>query len=96
MAVSDKPASPVPEFSAGRIAEAWRRLSTAVIWLLRYSQIPTCTVAELPAATAVGEGIRGFVTDSNVTLAAGHGDAVAGGGANKVPVYSDGAVWRIG
>lgn len=96
MAASDKPASPNPEYSASRIAESWRRLTTAVIWLLRYSDIPVTTVANLPSAASVGQGMRGFVTDSNATLATGHGNAVAGGGANKVPVYSDGSAWRIG
>lgn len=51
------------------------------------------TVATLGAATA---GARGFVTDSNATLAAGHGNIVSGGGANYCPVYADGSNWRIG
>jgi hypothetical protein len=50
------------------------------------------TVANLPAAS-VGAGSRMFVTDANATTFA---SIVAGGGANGVPVYSDGTNWRIG
>lgn len=53
-------------------------------------------VADLPAAAAGNTGFRGFVTDSNAALTAGIGAVVAGGGANVVPVFSDGAAWRIG
>jgi hypothetical protein len=55
----------------------------------------TFTVATLPAAS-LGDGIETYVSDSNATLAAGHGNVVAGGGANYVPVYSAGGSWRIG
>jgi hypothetical protein len=51
------------------------------------------TVAGLPAAGTAGAGARHFVTDANATTFA---SVVAGGGANGVPVYSDGANWRIG
>lgn len=50
------------------------------------------TVALLPAA-AGNQGARAFVTDATVTTFA---SAVVGGGANPVPVYSDGTTWRIG
>jgi len=53
-------------------------------------------VAALPAAATVGAGARATVTDSNATLTAGIGAVVAAGGANVVPVFSDGIVWRIG
>lgn len=56
-------------------------------------RLPTFTVATLPAANTMGAGARAFVTDAN---AATFNTAVAAGGANKVPVFSDGAVWRIG
>jgi hypothetical protein len=52
------------------------------------------TVATLPPVDVAGS--RGFVSDSNAALAAGHGNIVAGGGANFVPVYNDGTDWRIG
>ena len=54
----------------------------------------TTTVAGLGAATTIG--VRKFVTDSNAAMTAGIGAVVAGGGANKVPVFSDGTNWRIG
>ncbi len=57
---------------------------------------PGRTVASLPTAAAAGSGARSFVTDANATMTAGIGTVVAAGGANGVPVYSDGAAWRIG
>jgi hypothetical protein len=51
------------------------------------------TVAGLPAAATVGAGTRSFVTDATVTVFA---SIVFGGGANGVPVYSDGTNWNIG
>lgn len=54
------------------------------------------TVATLPAAATAGAGAEAFVTDANATMTAGIGATVAGGGANKVPVYSDGTAWKIG
>jgi hypothetical protein len=51
------------------------------------------TVAALPAATV--DGMRAFVIDATSTAFA---SAVAGGGANHVPVYYDGSAsaWKIG
>jgi len=51
------------------------------------------TVATLPSAATSGVGARGFVSDATATTFA---STVAGGGANKVPVYSDGTNWKIG
>jgi len=51
------------------------------------------TVAALPSAATSGAGARAFVSDANATTFA---STVAGGGANKVPVYSDGTNWKIG
>lgn len=51
------------------------------------------TVATLPSAVTSGVGARTFVSDANATTFA---LIVAGGGVNKVPVYSDGTNWRIG
>jgi hypothetical protein len=56
----------------------------------------THTVASLTAlltAAAAGAGARSFVTDATATTFA---SIVAGGGANGVPVYSDGTNWRVG
>jgi len=54
---------------------------------------PSTTVAGLPAAGTAGAGARSLVTDANATTFQA---IVAGGGANVVPVYSDGTNWRIG
>jgi hypothetical protein len=51
------------------------------------------TVSTLPSAATSGVGARSFVSDANATTFA---SIVAAGGANKVPVYSDGTNWRIG
>ena len=51
------------------------------------------TVATLPSAVTSGVSARAFVSDANATTFA---STVAGGGANKVPVYSDGTNWKIG
>lgn len=55
--------------------------------------LPVSTVASLPSAATAGTGARRFVTDASATTFA---STVAGGGANKVPVYSDGTNWKIG
>lgn len=54
------------------------------------------TVAGLPSASTAGIGARAFVTDGSTTVILGLGLTVAGGGANKVPVYSDGTNWIVG
>jgi hypothetical protein len=53
---------------------------------------PAMTVASLPAAASYPYA-RCFVTDANATT---FYTVAAGGGANKVPVFSDGTNWRIG
>lgn len=60
------------------------------------TRLNNSTVDELPDPVASGAGAVAFVTDATAAIAAGHGTVVAGGGANKVPVYSDGTDWRIG
>lgn len=53
----------------------------------------TYLVANLPLAASVDVGARAFVTNAtNATF----GATVVGGGATKVPVYSDGTNWKIG
>lgn len=54
------------------------------------------TVANLPAAGTAGAGATAFVTDASTTLILGLGGTVTGGGANKVPVFSDGTNWIYG
>lgn len=50
------------------------------------------TVATLPSASTSGAGSQAFVTDANATTAR---STVAGGGSNKVNVFSDGTNWLI-
>lgn len=87
MAVSDKPRAPWPIASLGE----WGRIVvTALNWLMDGSPYPVCTVADLPTGEA---GDKGFVTDATSTTFAA---TATGGGANAVPVYHDGAGWRVG
>jgi len=51
------------------------------------------TVATLPTAANAGAAARAYVTDASATTFA---SVVASGGANKVPVYSNGTNWLIG
>jgi hypothetical protein len=51
------------------------------------------TVAALPAAAAGNKGQRRHVTDASATTFA---STVVGGGANIVPVFSNGTAWIIG
>jgi len=63
------------------------------LYMGSWLRMATTTVASLPAAATAGAGAYMFVTDANATTFA---SIVAGGGANTVPVYSDGTNWRIG
>ena len=54
---------------------------------------PSRTFATLPAANSVPVGTRLFITDSNTAT---FGNAAAGGGANAVPVFTDGTAWKVG
>lgn len=56
-------------------------------------QTVSTTVAALPAASAGNKGTRLFVSDANSTTFLA---TAAGGGANNVPVVSNGTVWVIG
>lgn len=53
-------------------------------------------VSALPSASSLGSGARAMVSNGSVVAAGNFGNVVAGGGANIVPVYSDGTNWRIG
>jgi len=50
-------------------------------------------VANLPSAVTAKAGARTFVSDSSVTT---FNTTVAGGGANTVPVFSNGTDWKVG
>jgi hypothetical protein len=58
-----------------------------------YVKVPTVAVADLPSAATAGAGARATVSNANATT---FNSVVAGGGANTVPVFSDGSAWRIG
>lgn len=58
-----------------------------------YVRTGSYVVSALPSAGTVGAGARAFVTDATATTFA---STVAGGGANKVPVVSDGTNWIVG
>ncbi len=51
------------------------------------------TFAGLTAAATAGAGARAFINDGAANV---YGVAAAGGGALKIPVYSDGANWIVG
>ena len=61
-----------------------------------FISVTGCKAASLPGATIAGQGARATVTDATQTLTAGIGATVSGGGANIVPVFSDGTNWKIG
>lgn len=50
-------------------------------------------VGDLPAADATGAGSRAFVSDAQSSE---FNSEVYGGGSSFTPVFSDGAVWRVG
>ena len=52
------------------------------------------TVATLPAAST-NAGYQAQVTDSNAAASGNYGATVAGGGSNRVKVFSDGTNWVI-
>lgn len=56
------------------------------------STTPVLTSA-LPSPVTSGAGNRRMVLDATSVVFA---SVLSGGGANTVPVYSDGTVWRIG
>ena len=60
---------------------------------VKWHNSSTLTVSTLPAAATAGAGARAVVTDANATT---FHSIVAAGGANVVPVFSDGTNWRIG
>jgi Major tropism determinant N-terminal domain len=65
------------------------------IWLVPLLKTTVYSAAgtPIPSASTAGVGARAFVSDATVAT---FGTAYTGSGSNKVPVYSDGAVWRIG
>lgn len=77
--------------SGGGIGGSWQ-LSNTIFEINRPLKLPSYTVGTLPAAGTVGAGSIAYVTDANATT---QNSIVAGGGSNKVLVFSDGTNWRI-
>lgn len=92
------PNDEVPISPQARMNNDWYqyffRFRDLVVKLLAFTGASgATTVAALPSAASAGAGARSFVTDANATT---FHNTVAGGGANKVPVVSDGTNWLIG
>lgn len=68
----------------GDASKRWKSTHVTTMYLTPVA------VANLPAPTA---GAKAFVNNATATT---FGSVVAGGGSNAVPVYGDGANWRIG
>lgn len=79
--------------STAAITPFWIAKTTGAATFISYIKTQSTTVAGLTAAGTAGASARSFVTDATATTFA---SIVAGGGANGVPVYSDGTNWRIG
>jgi len=67
------------------------KVTTGTVKIGVPGEFPVYTVTGLPNAATPYQ--RAFVSDANATT---FNSVVAGGGSNKVPVFSDGTVWRIG
>src|SRR5262245_36556587 len=74
--------------------EQLRRIVGLLVQVVKQIDTTTLvtTVASLPAAASY-KGARYMVTNANATT---FNSVVAAGGANIVPVFSDGTNWRIG
>mgnify|MGYP001594517098 CR=1 FL=1 len=59
------------------------------------AKVSSYTVATLPSASLSGQGALAIVSDATLTTITGLGLAPTGGGANIVPVYSDGTNWLM-
>jgi len=70
----------------------WLALNSTAATFAKPVKVPSYTVATLPSAATVGAGAKAYVTDSNTTT---YNATVAGGGANKITVTSDGANWKV-
>jgi hypothetical protein len=75
------------------LATAMTDMTTDNLTASEYLGVSGVTFANLPSAVTAGAGARATCTDATATTFA---SALAGGGANTVPTYSDGTIWRIG
>lgn len=72
---------------------AWVSTAFTSVVASSYIKVGGVAFANLPSASTAGAGARAFITDGN---SATFNAVVAGGGANLVPVFSDGTDWRVG
>lgn len=72
---------------------AWLSAAFTSLTVGSYIKVSPVAFANLPSASVAGAGARAFVTDSNTST---FNATVAGGGANAVPVFSDGSNWKVG
>lgn len=79
-------------WNTGDIVSMFVTAGTAANFVQNIPPTPV-KVAGLPAPVA---GLTAFVTDSTEAAPNNFGYVVVGGGANFVPVYSDGTNWLIG
>ena len=64
--------------------------------VIQHSVYTVATLASSIGPSFLAAGMRAFVSDSANTLASHHGQTVAGGGANFVPVFYNGTNWIVG
>ena len=64
--------------------------------VVQHSVYTVATLASSIGASFLAAGMRSFVSDSANSLASHHGQTVAAGGANFVPVFYDGTNWIVG
>jgi hypothetical protein len=64
--------------------------------VIQHSVYTAATLASSIGASSLAAGMRAFVSDCTHPLASHHGQPVAGGGANFVPVFYNGANWIVG
>jgi hypothetical protein len=88
----------VPSDSGTRVqvqflSEDFPTITTTTSLVTGFVKTGAVAVGALPSAATAGAGARMVVTDANATTFA---SVVAGGGANIVPVFSNGTNWRIG
>lgn len=73
--------------------------NSAVVAGMAYQLAPTATVTSTPVLlanlTAISGG-RAFISNANLVAIGNFGNQVSSGGANTVPVWSDGTNWYIG
>lgn len=83
--------------TAGSVRTSWDSsgniVSNASIQAGTYLKTGSTTVGSLPSAAGAGVGTRHMVTDANSTT---FGATAVGGGANIMPVFSNGSAWLIG